>query len=92
MADLCVRYRVGRLALFGSATSEHFDPAASDVDVLAEFEPMPPVQHAASYFRLKEELKRLLGLPVDLVEPGAVRNPYLHQAITHNPVVLCEAA
>jgi predicted nucleotidyltransferase len=92
MADLYVRYRVGRLALFGSATSEHFDPATSDVDVLVEFEPMPPVQHAASYFGLMEELQQLLGLPVDPVEPGLVRNPYLRQVIAHNLVVLYEAA
>jgi len=92
MVDLCLRYRVGRLALFGSATSEHFDPATSDVDVLVEFEPMPPVQHAESYFGLMEELQQLLGLPVDLVEPGAIRNPYFRQAIAHNPVVVYEAA
>ena len=34
-----------------------------------------------TYFGLKEALEGLLGRPVDLVEPGAVRNPYLKASI-----------
>jgi len=34
-----------------------------------------------TYFGLKEALEALFGRPVDLVEPGAVRNPYLKAGI-----------
>jgi uncharacterized protein with HEPN domain len=34
VADLCTKNRVCRLALFGSATGPHFNPASSDLDVL----------------------------------------------------------
>lgn len=92
VVDLCAKHHVRRLALFGSATSERFDPATSDLDVLVEFQPMPPRQHADSYFGLMEDLHQLLGLPVDLVEPAAIRNPYFRQGITQSQVVLYEAA
>jgi predicted nucleotidyltransferase len=92
VAELCTKHSVRRLALFGSAASDQFDPSSSDVDLLVEFEPMPPVQHADSYFGLQEDLQRLLGLPVDLVEPGPIRNPYFRQAIEQRQVVLYEAA
>jgi uncharacterized protein len=47
LANLCTKHH-GRLALFGSSASAHFNPATSDVDVLVEFQPMPPAQHADS--------------------------------------------
>lgn len=40
LRELCQRFRVQRLDLFGSATSTDFDPATSDLDFLVEFEPL----------------------------------------------------
>jgi uncharacterized protein len=42
IAELCRRHRVRRLALFGSAVGEGFDPERSDLDFLVEFKPLPP--------------------------------------------------
>ena len=39
---LCLRYRVRRLDLFGSAVTDRFDPLRSDVDMLVEFVDLPP--------------------------------------------------
>lgn len=77
IASICRRYHVRRLEVFGSAASaEGFDPARSDVDFLIEFAPgvQPGLQ---SFFGAKAELEQLLGRGVDLVEPAAVRNPYV---------------
>ncbi len=74
IARACRTHRVQRLSLFGSATSDRFDPAHSDVDVLVEFVPGTPDQFDI-YFGLKEDLERLLGRGVDLVMADAVRNP-----------------
>ena len=41
LAELCRQHRVQRLALFGSALREDFDPERSDLDFLVEFEPLP---------------------------------------------------
>ncbi|MBI4552772.1 MAG: nucleotidyltransferase domain-containing protein [Candidatus Latescibacteria bacterium] len=92
LAKLCVKRRVHRLALFGSAASDRFDPATSDLDVLVEFQPMSPVQHADSYFGLMEDLQQLFGMPIDLVEPGPIRNPYFRKAVEETQVVLYETA
>src|SRR5205085_12234447 len=81
VADLCRRHGVKKLEIFGSAASEHFDPARSDVDLLVDFESMPPGAHSRAYFSLWFALQDLFGRRVDLVEAGAVTNPFFRQAI-----------
>ena len=76
VADLCLKHRVLRLALFGSGASGGFDAKrGSDLDFLAEFQPMPPKEHASAYFGLMEDLGLLLEVSIDLVEPAARRPP-----------------
>jgi len=81
IAELCRRHGVRRLALFGSAAREDFDPERSDLDFLVEFERLAPGTYARTYFDLLEALQQLFGRPVDLVEAGSVRNPYIRQEI-----------
>ena len=81
VAALCRRYSVRRLELFGSAVRDDFDPGRSDVDLLVEFERNGSVRALDAYMGLKEGLEALFGRPVDLVEAGAVRNPYLKESI-----------
>ena len=48
-----------------------------------EFAPeVQPGLHA--FFGAKADLEKLLGRSVDLVEPGAVRNPYVLASINRN--------
>jgi len=42
---------------------------------------MSPSDHTGAYFGLLEGLQSLLGRRVNLVEIGAVHNPYLRQEI-----------
>ena len=82
IAGICRRHAVRRLEVFGSAArGTDFDPAGSDVDFLVEFAPGGGPPSPRRFFGLAEELRRLLGRPVDLVEPGAVRNPYMRASI-----------
>jgi predicted nucleotidyltransferase len=39
LADICRRYGVARLEVFGSAARDDFDPARSDADFLVTFQP-----------------------------------------------------
>lgn len=78
---LCERRGVERLALFGSALLDDFDLGRSDLDFSVEFSPMSPERHAEAYFGLLDDLEGLFGRRVDLVEIGAVRNPYLRRSI-----------
>jgi predicted nucleotidyltransferase len=80
--DLCRRFRVRRLDLFGSAaTGRGFDPKRSDLDLLVAFEPLPPVEYAEAYFGLHEALEALSGRPVDLVTEAALENPHLRRRV-----------
>ena len=92
LKDLCERYKVARLALFGSALRADFDPECSDLDFAVEFAPMNPSEHAGAYFGLLEDLESLFERRVDLVEIGAVRNPYLRREIEERQETLYAAA
>lgn len=77
IAAICQRHGIRRLEVFGSAARvDDFNPDISDADFLVEF------AHGVhpdlnSFFGAKSELEPLLGRSVDLVEPSAVRNPYV---------------
>ncbi|SHN24301.1 nucleotidyltransferase family protein [Cryptosporangium aurantiacum] len=78
---LCRDYGVRRLDVFGSAAAGPFDPAASDVDVLVEFDSTRDTDYVESFFGLKEGLEAVLGRPVDLVSVTSIRNPYFREEI-----------
>jgi predicted nucleotidyltransferase len=89
--EICRRYRVHRLELFGSATGDSFDPQRSDVDFLVEFESLGDGEHADAYFGLKESLASLFARPVDLVMTSAIRNRYFLEAIEPTRTLLYAA-
>ena len=66
--EFCVRNQIRKLSLFGSVLTDRFS-AASDVDVLVEFEASarPTLLTLA---RLERELSHVLGRKVDLRMPG----------------------
>jgi len=86
LARFCRRYRISKLALFGSVLREDFR-SQSDVDVLVEFEP----GHAPGFFRLydiEEEMSALFGgRKVDLRTPEDLsryfRDEVIRQAEVH---------
>ena len=81
IAELCRRYGVRSLELFGSAATPEFDPLRSDIDLLVDFQDAGPAGAADRYFGLKEDLQNLLGRSVDLVMLQALRNPYVLRAV-----------
>jgi len=82
VAELCRRFGVKRLEVFGSAaTDERFDPSRSGMDFLVEFGLSDPVAHARAYFGLLSALKDLFSRDVDLVEIRAVTDPYFLESI-----------
>lgn len=82
LAELCRRYDVARLEVFGSAArGTDFDPETSDADFIVEFDPDSDLRPFEQYFDFRDALHRALGRPVDLMEAGPIRNPYLRAAI-----------
>ena len=90
LVGLCERYRVRRLEVFGSAAHGEFDPRSSDLDFLVEYQDLEPVQHADAYFDLLAELEDLFQLQIDLVEIGAVRNPYFKKTVEKDRTLVYE--
>ncbi len=81
IAEICRRYDVLRLDVFGSAArGRDFEPARSDVDFMVAFSRTYPVE-LDRYFGMREDLAAILGGKVDLVEEGAIKNPYLKASI-----------
>lgn len=89
LQDLCRRWKVQELALFGSAVRGDFHPE-SDIDVLVTFEPEAPWT-LWDLSRMRQELRDLFGREVDLVEQKGLRNPFLQQAILATKQVIYAA-
>ncbi len=78
IAQLCRRFGVRRLEVFGSAArGTDFDPPTSDADFLVSFQNDSTRAGFSRFFDLTEALQGLLGRPVDLVGPDALTNPYV---------------
>ncbi len=72
LADLCRRFHVRRLEVFGSAArGVDFDAEHSDADLLIEFEPGAEPD-LAGFLDLKEALEQVLERPIDLVDRRSV--------------------
>ncbi len=84
LKELCVKYAVMRLELFGSATSDEFNFSSSDLDFLVQFEECSPSDHYERYFGLLESLEELFDRKIDLVEEGAMRNPYFIRRVNQS--------
>lgn len=91
ITELCRRYGVHRLDLFGSAAGAGFDPHLSDVDFMVEFTDRRPEGAADRYFGLYEALQQILGRPIDLVMRNAVKNPYFREAVERQQLNLYAA-
>ena len=86
--ELCRRYEVKRLELFGSAAGDDFDASKSDFDFLVEF--INPSWQGASgrYFGLLHGLERLLEQRVDLVIRDNYTDPRFLQIADRHRVPL----
>ena len=86
---LCQRWRVLELSLFGSILRDDFGPD-SDVDVLVTFAP-DAGWSLFDLIRMRDELAKLLGRPIDLVEKRGLRNPFRRRAILQSREVIYAA-
>jgi uncharacterized protein len=91
LETLCRKYGVKRLYIFGSAARDDFDPKRSDIDLVVKFAPPLPGEALKQYLGFREELEKLYGRKVDLVELGAVRNKYFRRELNATMVQLYAA-
>lgn len=87
LAEVCRKWRITELSLFGSALREDFG-AESDVDLLVEFEP-GHTPSLAEDLAIRDELSPLFGgRVIDLVERRLLQNPFVrHRTLTTRQVL-----
>ncbi|MBN2020156.1 MAG: nucleotidyltransferase family protein [Sedimentisphaerales bacterium] len=82
ITDCCRRWKVQRLAVFGSAAADKLRPD-SDIDLLVTF--LPDAEWSMfDHYRMEEELTHLFGREVDLVSIKAAQenaNPICRREI-----------
>jgi predicted nucleotidyltransferase len=71
IADICQRYGVRELLLFGSALDSRFQ-ADSDIDLLVDFHPSSRIG-LIRLVQLQAEFERVLGRTVDLVPKNGLK-------------------
>lgn len=77
--NICTKYSISRLSLFGSAARSDFG-ADSDIDVLVEFSPgMAP--SLGIFVDIQDELTDLFGRKVDVATIAILKNPYRKQRV-----------
>lgn len=89
LAAFCRRWHIAKLEVFGSLLREDFG-AGSDIDFLVSFEPGRGPADTA-WFELKEELARLAGRKVDVLDRRLVeqsRNLYRRHHILREAVAI----
>ena len=59
LQQLCERYAVKSMYLFGSASTGNFNKE-SDIDILISFQELPFEQYTDNYFEIHEALETLL--------------------------------
>lgn len=89
IAEFCRARGIRKLSLFGSVLRDDFDPARSDVDVLAEFAPDALKGVGFRCFGYGEELARIIGRKVDFCSR---LNKHIEAAVRREAVPICEEA
>ena len=79
IADFCRGWKINEFSFFGSVLREDFRPD-SDVDILVSFHPKAEWS-LWDLAEMKEELEKIFGRSVDLVEKEALRNPFRRHSI-----------
>ncbi|MCK7495619.1 MAG: DUF86 domain-containing protein [Comamonadaceae bacterium] len=81
IAEVCRRFGVERLEVFGSAADGRFDAARSDVDFIVRFATEPTERLPRRFFGLADALETMLGRRVDLMIDEPIRNRFLRRAV-----------
>lgn len=90
--ELCERFHVQRLEVFGSAADGSYREGESDLDFIVEFEPLEPLVRGDAFLGLLFALEDLFGHSIDLVTPKPVGegNPYFWEVAQETRQVIYE--
>jgi len=88
LAELCKRWKIVELSLFGSVLRDDFGPE-SDVDVMIVLADDAEFDYFVDWLTVENELSELFDhRKIDLVERKRIVNPFIrHHAITNRQVL-----
>ncbi len=81
LEEICRKYCVRRLVLFGSALRDDFSPQSSDLDFVVEFDRRLELPWDGQVTGLMNELSELFGRDVDVVERLLMTNRFLQREV-----------
>jgi uncharacterized protein len=85
---LCQNHNVRYLYAFGSSTTDMFDSAKSDIDLLVEIDSSDPLERGEKLISLWDTFENFFQRRVDLLTDSAIKNPYLRRSIDATKVLI----
>jgi len=91
LTELCRRFGVRRLDIFGSAVTDRFDSARSDIDFIVDLGAYD-VTVVDRFLDLADALETLFRRPVDLITVKSIRSPLFQAEVEKSRTTLYEAS
>ena len=92
ISELCRKFGVVRLEIFGSVARNDFNPDSSDIDLVASFSNTRAPGYADRYLDFAQSLEELLGRKVDLITPRSIRNRHFAEVIKREAIPVYESS
>lgn len=84
LVELCKRWKIVELSLFGSVLREDFT-AESDVDVMIVLADNATLDHFYDWLKIQDELSELFDhREIDLIERNRIINPFMRHSILNS--------
>lgn len=90
--DVCNTHKVKYLYAFGSAISNKFDKAKSDIDLLVEIEDADPIDRGETLMSLWDTFEVFFRRKVDLLTEKSIHNPFLRQSIDSSKILIYDGS
>ncbi|MCY4259630.1 MAG: nucleotidyltransferase domain-containing protein [Rhodobacteraceae bacterium] len=92
ISELCRKYRIRRLEVFGSAAREHdFDPDSSDFDFIVDYVPLDGPGTLKRVMGFRQDLAEIMGCRVDVMDRGAKPNRYFMASVNRDRTTIYAA-
>jgi uncharacterized protein len=88
LVDICTKYHIHKLSLFGSVLREDFQPDTSDIDMLVEFE--QGHTPGLAFFGIADEFQQYCGRTVDVCTKEDI-STYFRETVLREAVPIYEA-
>ena len=85
ITELCRKYGVAKLEVFGSANTSEFDPETSDFDFILELSDNG--DYFVRYMEFADALEQVLGHPVNLLSEERLRPRFLESIAPTREVI-----